>query len=193
MAARLGRQLGGSSARVVARMAAEAWAPETEVWWLVGSGGGGGGSDVSSAWARAAAGHGRQRRRRWLVGSGGGGGGGSCGGLQAASVTSPRAWARAAARADGRWLWLGWWLGGMAWAAAARACRVEESESREEWRGKREAMEARRWKRGGGSEAMGAMSRRRRWPRAPISCPCSGLIARWNTNQVKGWCAGFYP
>jgi hypothetical protein len=27
---------------------------------------------------------------------------------------------------------------------------------------------------------------------APISCPCSGLIARWNTNQGKGWCAGFY-
>ena len=44
-----------------------------------------------------------------------------------------------------------------AWAAAARVCRGEGSEVRDKRGEGSEAREARRWKRGGGSEATGAM------------------------------------
>ena len=66
----------------------------------------------------------------------------------------------------------------------------------ERWRESGVAMAACRWQDegtgGGEGTSGGGEGTGGKWPKAPISCPCSGLIARWNTNQGKGWCAGFY-
>ena len=93
-------------------------------------------------------------------------------------VASPRASARPVARAVALARVVAWrhglggdWSTPSAWAAAARVSR----------RGQRgegsAARAARRGKRGDGSEVVGARRRercpsRRRWPKAPISCPC---------------------
>ena len=65
----------------------------------------------------------------------------------------------------------------------------------ERWRESGVAMAACRWQDegtgGGEGTSGGGEGTGGKWPKAPISCPCSGLIARWNTNQGKGWCAGF--
>ena len=40
---------------------------------------------------------------------------------------------------------------------------------------------------------MGAMPEQAKMAKSADFLPVlSGLIARWNTNQGKGWCAGFY-
>ena len=134
---------------------------------------------------------------------------GTCGdvGAGAGVVASSRASARPVARAVAlaRVVARQHGLGGdsgtpLAWAAAARTCRVvvesrkarraqrdEGSEAREAMRGKRcEGSEA------VGSEATGAMPAQAKMAKSADFLPVlSGLIARWNTNQGKGWCAGF--
>jgi hypothetical protein len=65
------------------------------------------------------------------------------------------------------------------------------------WWRRSEARDARRERRGDGSEAVGAR-RRERCPKGEdgqkrrFPARAKGLIARWNRNQGKGWCAGFY-
>ena len=66
------------------------------------------------------------------------------------------------------------------------------------WWRRSEARDARRERRGDGSEAVGAR-RRERCPKGEdgqkrrFPARAKGLIARWNRNQGKGWCAGFPP